>query len=922
MGTKGRGIILGAVLTLSSAYAAAQSTLTGVETRPVGGGIEVQILGDNLSRPKEIRVNGDKSYILEFDANLIGRAQRRNVREGGLSYWNLVWYSARPPKVRVLLQIEPDVQPILAPNAQGWSVGINTPAKINAPVVDGGLKMPPLRSATEILGTHKPSKVEASTTGAIQPGTTVPPIKSAAQILKEIGKPLPAAPEARNSTSTTTVGTIRNQKATSTASTKVPPTSPTIDFALAGLDQTTKAAVHVAATEPKAPVRPKAATVTLDFVNAEVAQILKALALQANVNIVTSPDVKGALSVTLDKVSVEEALDFVTTMTGLRYGRVGNTYMVTSAGKFAEAMRAINKNADEVYETRVVPIYSGAGTQIKASILRSVPTETPEGTFEIVLPSEETKVEKKATVGGATAADGQAQSGAGNSTTVESKATSDAMDPYVVIIGSSSRLATVERIVNKLDSQLCLAMGISVPSSSAVMRATYQVRGGSASELMKAIAGDKSSVGNVTISATPAGSSSGQAIVLVGRENEVESVMETLTELDSSEEANAEFVSYDVKYVDPRSLRESLISAVPGLRASVAPAPAGNPRVFQEGTAKSQGTETIKASGGAEQGNSGSAAAEVSVKGDKSTNAAEGLGQPFSDYEKVTQPMRLVLSGTGDMIARANAYLALVDVAPKQIALELRVMEMTKEDALKIGIDWSLLTGGTVQAFRVNQGLGATPSTPGVSSGTLGFAGGGSADVTAMLDQIADKRNLIARPNLLAIDGRESEIFVGDVVRYIESIVTSQNGTTVTTGEVPVGVRLAVFPRVGGSGSITMDLRPVVSSLKSYTPVPGGGSLPQTSVRIAQSTVNIQSGETIALGGLIHETDRKTVSGIPILKDLPIVGMLFRRTDNLKVRTEVVMFLTARIVEPRDRKAAADPRESEKSIKPEKSGGG
>ena len=434
MGTKGMGIILGAVLTLSSAFAAAQSTLTGVETRPVGGGIEVQILGDNLSRPKEIRVNGDKSYILEFDANLIGRAQRRNVREGGLSYWNLVWYSARPPKVRVLLQIDANVQPILAPNAQGWSVGINTPANINVPIVDGGLKLLPLRTANEILG------AKASTTGAIQPGTTVPPIRSATQILKAISKPIPAAAEVRVSTSTTTVGTIKNQKGTSTASNKVPPTSPTIDFALAGLDPTTKAAINIVANEPKAPVRPKTATVSLDFVNAEVAQILKALALQANVNIVTSPDVKGALSVTLDKVSVEEALDFVTTMTGLRYGRVGNTYMVTSAGKFAEAMRTINKRADEVYETRVIPIYSGAGTQIKASILRSVPTETPEGTFEIVLPSEETKVEKKATVGGATGADGGAQGAAGDSTTVESKATSDAMDPYVVLIGSSSRL--------------------------------------------------------------------------------------------------------------------------------------------------------------------------------------------------------------------------------------------------------------------------------------------------------------------------------------------------------------------------------------------------------------------------------------------------------------------------------------------------
>lgn len=942
MVTRGKGIILGAVFALAVSNAAAQGTLAGVETRPVGEGIEVQILGDSLAKPKEIRVNGNRSYILEFDANLLGRAQRKNVGQGGLSYWSCVWYTARPPKVRVLLQIGADDAPVLAQNDKGWLVRLNVPAGADMAIPPGATVppirpagaqstppadaigpdavVPPISSASEILSdlTHPAVKQAAkkpsakTSEGAIPDGAVVPPIRSASEILSELTG-------VESKAVSTTKAMVKAQSPT--PSTKVPPTNAAIDLALTGVDPTVKAAVTVAAAPPKAPA-PKVSTVSLDFVNAEVVQILKALALQANVNIVTSPDVAGALTVTLDRVSVEEALDFVTTMTGLRYGRVGNTYMVTSAGKFAEAMRTLTKRGDEAYETRVVPIYSGAGTQIKASILRSIPSETTEGTFEIVLPSEETKVEKKATVGETQGAGADAQAGKGNSTTVESKTTTDAVDAYVVLIGSGTRLTQVQNLVTRLDTQLCQAMGINIPNSSSMARATYQVRGGSASDLMKAVAGDKNKVGNVEISATPASSSSGQTIVLYGRENEVTHVMQTLAQLDSSDETVAEFVNYDVKFVDPRSLRESLIAAVPGLRATVAPAPVGNPRVYQAGAAKNQGTETVNQNGGSNGAAAGGNAAEVSVKGDSSVNAAEGLGQPFSDYEKVTQPMRLILSGTPEMLDRAKDYLAVVDVAPKQIALELRVMEMTKEDALKLGIDWSLMTGGTVRSFRINQGLGGTPSTPGVSSGTLGFAGGGTADITAMLDQISDKNNLIARPNLLAIDGRESEIFVGDVVRYVESIVTSQNGTTVTTGEVPVGVRLAVFPRVGGSESITLDLRPVVSSLTSFTPVPGGGNLPQTSVRIAQSTVNIKSGETIALGGLIHDEDRRVVSGIPILKDLPIVGMLFKRSDTRQVRTEVVMFLTARIVNENNRGGAADPRNSEKTNPNESRKGG
>ncbi|MCO5296422.1 MAG: hypothetical protein M9921_06150 [Fimbriimonadaceae bacterium] len=942
MVTRGKGIILGAVFALAVATAAAQGTLAGVETQPVGEGIEVQILGDNLAKPKEIRVNGNKSYILEFDAKLLGRAQRKNIGQGGLSYWSCVWYSARPPKVRVLLQIGADDTPALEQNEKGWIVHLNVPsgtggaipmgatvppirrdsgaAKPPADAIPPDAVVPPIQSVSDLVSSlvHPAGKTQpkVETTppskDAIPPDAVVPPLRSADEVLSALnGQDSKAV--------STTKAMVRAQ--TTTPPAKVPTTNAAIDLALNGVDPTVKAAVNLAAN-PKAPARPKTSTVSLDFVNAEVVQILKALALQANVNIVTAPEVKGALTVTLDRVSVEEALDFVTTMTGLRYGRVGNTYMVTSAGKYAEAMRTLTKRGDEAYETRVVPIYSGAGTQIKASILRSIPSETTEGTFEIVLPSEETKVEKKATVGEAQGAGAEQQAGKGNSTTVESKTTTDAVDAYVVLIGSGTRLTQVQSLVTRLDTQLCQAMGINIPNSSSMARATYQVRGGSATDLMKAVAGEKNKVGNVEISATPSSSSSGQTIVLYGRENEVTHVMQTLAQLDSSDETVAEFVNYDVKYVDPRSLRESLIAAVPGLRATVAPAPAGNPRVYQAGAAKNQGTETVNQSGGSNGAAAGGNAAEVSVKGDSSVNAAEGLGQPFSDYEKVTQPMRLILSGTPEMLDRAKDYLTVVDVAPRQIALELRVMEMSKEDALKLGIDWSLMTGGTVKSFRINQGLGGTPSTPGVSSGSLGFAGGGSADVTAMLDQISDKNNLIARPNLLAIDGRESEIFVGDVVRYVESIVTSQNGTTVTTGEVPVGVRLAVFPRVGGSDSITLDLRPVVSSLTSFTPVPGGGNLPQTSVRIAQSTVNIKSGETIALGGLIHDEDRRIVSGIPILKDLPIVGMLFRRSDTRKVRTEVVMFLTARIVNENNRGGAADPRNSEKTNPDERRSGG
>ena len=104
--------------------------------------------------------------------------------------------------------------------------------------------------------------------------------------------------------------------------------------------------------------------------------------------------------------------------------------------------------------------------------------------------------------------------------------------------------------------------------------------------------------------------------------------------------------------------------------------------------------------------------------------------------------------------------------------------------------------------------------------------------MTASLDAIANKNNLISRPNLLAIDGRESEIFVGDDIRYVQSIVSSQTGPTIQSADIQVGVRLSVLARIGGDGNITMDMRPVVSFLKGFNSVAGPGvtlNLPQTS---------------------------------------------------------------------------------------------
>lgn len=860
--------LLGSSLMVLAAMATAQGKLTDVQWTKESNGLKVEVSGENLTQPKMIRVMGGKSYMLEFSAHLMGKAKKETVNSAGVNYVQTAWFSAKPPTVRVHLRMsDPEAGVRVDKSDKGWTIRVGAAAT--------ALAQPAPKTNSEL----KIGSIEL-------------PVKATVASLLD-GDPYATKKPAAK----TEVKTVN---------TKAAPKPERI---------------HEPVITPNSTPQRGSRTVTLDMVNADVVQILKALAMQAGVNIVTSPEVKGTLTVSLTNVSVEEALNLVTTLAGVKYAKSGSTYVVAAS---AERLKSFPKVEDGA-ETRVVPIYSGEGTQIKASVMKVVPMDGARGSFELVLPSEEISVEQKTAVG---AASGDAKSGsaAGEATTVEQKTgDKNAKDAYIVLIGPKSQLDILERTVKQVDAQICDALGIEVPTSSAIIREVYTPRGTSAIQLLQTIAGkgyDKSSpnsakIGSVDVIASPERTIGEQTLTMRGRAHEVADLLATLQALDTVAGGDGEYVLYQVKHLDPRGVREDLLAQFPGLQVSILPGAASNPALAQDQSQSkqtaefkndpnSQGGGVNGAGGAGQQGGQGSGNTGELLEPDKGEVA--GIALPFRKFEQFAFPMKIMLRGSKSKIDEAMKYLNTIDTAPKQVAIELRVMDLRKEDAQRVGLDWNILTGGTVQTIRVNQGRGDTAATPGTFSGTLGFAGGALANVLGTLDQLANDTNLIARPNLMGVDGRQSEIFVGDIIRYIESIQASQNGTTITSKELPVGVRLAILPRVGGDGSITLDLRPVVSTLTGFTAVPGGGNLPQTSLRVAQSTMSIKSGETIAIGGLIQDSDTISNSGIPILKDLPIIGKLFSRSEKNKRRSEIVLFLTAKVVDENRKGDEAQPK--------------
>ncbi len=169
--------------------------------------------------------------------------------------------------------------------------------------------------------------------------------------------------------------------------------------------------------------------------------------------------------------------------------------------------------------------------------------------------------------------------------------------------------------------------------------------------------------------------------------------------------------------------------------------------------------------------------------------------------------------------------------------------------------------------------------------------------VISALDKVTDV-NVISSPQIMVLDNKTARLQVGDEVP-----VATQTAVSVLTPGAPVvnsieykdtGVILTVTPRVNSSGTVGLDIEQEVSDVVTTTT--SDLNSPTIRQRKLKSSVTIEDGETIALGGLIRDSQSRNKSGIPILSDIPWLGNLFKTTDNTSDRTELLVLLTPHVV--------------------------
>jgi len=236
-----------------------------------------------------------------------------------------------------------------------------------------------------------------------------------------------------------------------------------------------------------------------------------------------------------------------------------------------------------------------------------------------------------------------------------------------------------------------------------------------------------------------------------------------------------------------------------------------------------------------------------------------------------------------------------LDVRPAQVLLEVLVAEITLNRSQQFGIDWSALTGTTTGRF----GTPLFPDTATVIDDlVVKIVSLNRHKVRAVLSALAAKSyvNILSTPEILATNNREAHILVGSKVPFV---VSTRLGLDIAVDRTvqfqDVGTNLTIIPTINQDDYVSVQILQEVSSLTTQT-IPSALNAPVISTREASTRATIRNGQTVVIGGLIGSSRDYTDTGVPFLKDIPLLGNLFKRQGRSRGRTELAIFVTPYII--------------------------
>jgi general secretion pathway protein D len=280
---------------------------------------------------------------------------------------------------------------------------------------------------------------------------------------------------------------------------------------------------------------------------------------------------------------------------------------------------------------------------------------------------------------------------------------------------------------------------------------------------------------------------------------------------------------------------------------------------------------------------------KITITPDKATNALVIMASP-ADYQNLLQVVQKL------------------DRRRRQVFVQAVIAEVSLDRLQELGVQWGVMGGGstgTVTAAGMYDPQGAfTPLLTSLAS--LKSAGFTIPDLTGTAFNFSvilkalnstGALNVLSSPTILTSDNKEAEIFVGENVPFkgkVE-ISTSSNPSLQSIERKDTGITLKLTPQISEGEFIKMDIYQEISAIKDSTGVTGASDL-ITTKRSAKTSVVVKDQQTVAIGGLISEREQESVSKVPVLGDIPLLGWLFKSSTKKREKTNLLLLLTPQII--------------------------
>jgi general secretion pathway protein D len=229
------------------------------------------------------------------------------------------------------------------------------------------------------------------------------------------------------------------------------------------------------------------------------------------------------------------------------------------------------------------------------------------------------------------------------------------------------------------------------------------------------------------------------------------------------------------------------------------------------------------------------------------------------------------------------------------VFLEVSIVDVTLDDTTKFGVEFDWLSssknpdGSSKQS--VSNNLGLADLTTGLKYKVI------SDSLQSLLHTLETRSNVkvYSNPSIMLVDNVKAKISIGQNVPYVTAEINANDNVTRTVAYQTVAVALTVTPHINETSDwISMDVLQTINEVIGHE---GDLDSPVIADRQVETTLSVKNGQTIVIGGIIKENHEKLTKGVPLLSQIPLVGELFKSHSNRGARSELMVFLTPRVIQ-------------------------